>query len=115
MVQQFKQIIYCNDNSAYNQPAGLRAIDLINGAAFSKYTPLSQLGVQAPPGTAFYVNGGDIPAIVGFTGLFDIDLTAGGEINSLKFNSKSLEYIRSNDSAMLIVDMAYWTGGVEEE
>lgn len=114
MVQQFKQFIYYNDSSAYNHPAGLKALDLINGTAFSGYTPLAQLGVQAPPGTSFYVNGGDIPAIVGFTGLFDIDLTQGGEISSLKFSSESINYIRSNDSAMLIIDMSYWTGGVDE-
>jgi hypothetical protein len=30
----------------------------------------SQLGIQAPPGTKFYINNGTNPVIIGYTGLF---------------------------------------------
>lgn len=72
--------------------------------------PLTQLGIQAPPGTKFYLNGNTNPVIVGFTGLFDIDLTQGGSIISLSFDSDSIKEIQQNDSAFLIVDMAYLGG-----
>ena len=111
MTQQFKQIIYCNDSSSLNNPSSLRAIDLVNGSAFTGITPLCQLGIQAPPGTKFFINGSTNPAIVGFTGLFEIDLTDGGDISSITFDTESISYIESNDSAILIIDMAYWTGG----
>lgn len=111
LYQEFKQIFYSNDESRMNNPSGLRASQLISGEAFSTYMPLSQLGIQAPPGTKFYINGSDVPAIVGFTGMFDIDLTDGGSILSLKIDSQSMQFIQSNDSAVLIVDMAYWNGG----
>lgn len=110
MKQDFRQIVYCNNASLMNNPANLTDEDLISGAAFVDYTPLSQLGVQAPPGTKFYVNGNENPVIVGFTGLFDINLNNGGSINSLSFDRQTLTYIKSNDSAMLVIDMAFWTG-----
>jgi len=63
------------------------------------------LGVRALPGTQFYINGGTNPVIVGFTGLFEIDLTDGGSITELKFDRKSIDAIELNDSAYLVVDM----------
>lgn len=93
-----------------NNPSNLSDQDLISGRVFEEYTPLSQLGVQAPPGTKFYINGNENPVIIGFTGLFDIDLNKGGSINEISFDRQSLSYIKSNDSAMLIIDMAFWVG-----
>ena len=112
MVQGFKQVVFCSENSAMNT-SNITKEDLISGAAFSTLTtgPFSQLGVQAPPGTKFYINGGVDPVIVGFSGFFDIDLGDGGSILSLKFDRESIDKISNNDSAILIVDMAYWLGG----
>lgn len=110
MTQLFKQFIYCNDESLKNFPLNLQASDLTSGIIFSSYTPISQLGVQAPPGTKFYLNGSENPVIVGFTGLFEIDLTAGGSINRIIFDQQSIDWIRQNDSAMIIIDIAYIRG-----
>ena len=107
MTQQFKQLIYCNDNSSFNTT---NRTDLISGGAFTSYVHLSQLGVQAPPGTKFYLNGGIQPVIVGFTGLFELDLTLGGSITSIRFDPVSLANINANDSSILIIDMAYMGG-----
>ena len=111
MLQYIKQIVYCNNNSTKNSPRNLVDTQLTSGTIFSNYLPISQLGVQAPPGTKFYINGNDNPVIVGFTGLFEVDLTSGGTITTLTFDENSIKRIKENDSNILIVDMAY-LGGV---
>lgn len=110
MTQLFKQFVYCNNESLKNLPSSLLDTELISGSAFQDYTPLVQLGIQAPPGTKFYINGSSNPVIVGSNGLFDIDLTQGGSIMHLAFDSSSINWIKSNDSAILIVDVAYVRG-----
>lgn len=111
MTQNFKQIVYKNDSADINNPSGLTTAALTQGTVFQDYTPMTQLGIQAPPGTKFYINGNNNPVIVGFTGLFSIDFSStGGIINSLSFDSQSISNIRGNDSAILIVDIAYLGG-----
>ena len=112
MVQCFKQIIYCNDKAEnkYNYPSTIKGENLVDGSAFSDYMPLSQLGIQAPPGTKVFFNGDTIPVIIGFTGLFEVNLDYGGVVNSMAFDSASIENVQSNDSALIIVDMAYVGG-----
>ena len=104
MTRDFNQIIYCHPDSNKNT-SGITAANLVSGTAFSRFLPLSQLGIRALPGTEFYVNGGTTPVIIGFSGLFEIDLTSGGSITSLRFDEKSIRAIEANDSAYLIVDM----------
>lgn len=104
MNNEFHQIIYHSPNSTHNTP-GVTADGLISGAVFSDYGSISQLGVRALPGTKFYINGNTNPVLVGFIGLFEIDLTNGGSISELRFNEKSIRAIEANDSAYLIVDI----------
>lgn len=108
-MQKFKQIIYCNENSNQNFPLEISENDLINGEIFNGYT-FSQLGIQAPPGTKFYINNGTNPVIIGFTGLFQIDLTTGCSITNLRFDQQSIDFIKENDSLYLIIDMAFEGG-----
>ena len=103
MERKFKQIIFCNSNSTANT-AGVTIENLNNGDAFQAYLPLSQLGVRALPGTKFYVNGNENPVIIGFTGMFEMDLDSAA-INSLSFDIDSLRRIERDDSAYLVVDM----------
>ena len=110
MQYNFKQIIFNNNTSTHNQPVGLTAESVINGAIFSGYMPIVQLGVRGLPGTKFYINGNHNPVVIGFTGLFEIDLTNKGTINSLTFDESSIAEIQRNDSAYLVVDMAYAGG-----
>ena len=105
---KFQQIIYCNENSEENS-SGVTAEKLISGEMFRGRT-FSQLGIQAPPGTKFYVNTGVNPVIIGYTGLFQIDLTAGCSITNLRFDAKSIEFIEQNDGLYLIIDMAFEGG-----
>ena len=108
MNQSIKQVLYCGENSAKNS-VGVSASSLITGEIFAGYT-IVQLGIQAPPGTKFYVNGNSNPNIIGFTGLYEVDLSAGGSIYSLSFDEQSINWIKSHDNLILIVDMAYLGG-----
>ena len=110
MKQYIKQFIYYNNSSAKNSPSNLTDAQLTSGTIFSDYLPISQLGVQAPPGTKFYLNGNENPIIVGYTGLFEIDLTSGGTITTIRFDEDSINRIKENDGNILIVDMAYLGG-----
>ena len=106
-MQRFQQIVYYNDTHPENNfPANIVASDLTEGRMFEGRT-FSQLGIQAPPGTKFYVNNGANPVIVGYTGLFQIDLTTGCSITNLHFAPDSLQFINDNDNLYLIVDMAF--------
>lgn len=109
MTQFFKQIVFCNASSSHTTP-GVTMTNLVTGTVFDEYCPLSQLGVQAMPGTKLYLNGNSHPIIVGFTGVLSIDLSMGGEITSLCFDQESIKNINDNIEAMLIVDMAYIGG-----
>lgn len=113
MNQSFAQFIYCSPNSEHNFPRNLTAEELITGAFLYRDTrtkdkTVSQLGINALPGTKLYLNGGQTPIIVGFTGLFEIDLSAGGAITGIKVDEKSIREIERNNSAYLIIDVAYW-------
>ena len=108
MNQSFQQFIYNNAQSSKNYPPDLTKEALISGNFLPANKTISQLGVRALPGTKFYLNDGAIPIIVGFTGLFEIDLTDGGSIGKMTIDAASLERIEDNDSAYLVIDIAYW-------
>ena len=88
-----------------NYPDNLTA-DLLKAdkTIFSEEKIIYQLGIQALPGTKFYINDSEYPAIVGTTGLFEIDLSSGVQINHLYFDAASLDVIANNPSAVLIID-----------
>lgn len=109
MAQYFRQVRFYNeaDNDYYNSPAGLTIADLVSGTAFNAYYPIVQLGIQAPPGTEFNINGSERPAIMGYTGLFELELNNGGEVINLNFSENSLKAINANPNFSLIIDMIY--------
>lgn len=111
--KSYKQFIYCNDSSAKNYPLTLKAAQLISGNMFEDYYPIIQLGIQAPPGTKFYVNGNGNPVIVGQVGIFDLDLVDNGSISQLRFDNASIQKIKDNDSNILIIDILYLRQGDE--
>ena len=69
--------------------------------------PISQLGIQALPGTKFYLNGSNDPIIIGHTGIYELDLEGLAEITALSFDAKSIEAINGNNNSFLIVDIIY--------
>lgn len=108
MNQSFQQFIYHKDTSTKNFPRGLNKTLLMSGEFLPKNRSISQLGISALPGTKLYLNEGNIPLIIGFTGFFEIDLSQGGTITKITVDQQSLEEIEQNDSAYLIIDIAYW-------
>lgn len=108
MARKVKQIRYYGDK----RDGELKFNQLTSGTAFSSYMPILQLGIQALPGTRFFLNG-DItnPIIVGGTGIYELDLNGEAQINSLQFAAASVQAIQKNNNAYLIVDMIYDNGG----
>lgn len=98
MALRFQQFTYTADKE--EMVNGLK-----NGSLFSSMG-IQQLGIQALPGTKFYINGSNSPVLVGFSGLFNLDLTDQGEITELRFDLNSLKYIK-NANSILIIDIAY--------
>ena len=88
-----------------NYPNDLVAAKLgKDNTIFSDGRIIYQLGIQALPGIKFYINDSDYPVIIGTTGLFEIELSSGMQINKLYFDEGSLQLIADNPSAVLIID-----------
>ena len=109
MAKHIMQFRYYNDEQGNNnQPEDLNAESLNKGTIFAKYLPFTQLGIQALPGTRFFLNDNiEGPVIIGSTGIYELELEGISKINSLRFDPKSLELIANNPNAFLIVDVIY--------
>lgn len=108
MAKQVKQFRFYQHNSNKNYPqAKVNYRNLVSGRLFQDYMPISQLGIQALPGTKFYLNGSNDPIIIGHTGIYELDLEGLAEITALSFDAKSIEAINGNNNSFLIVDIIY--------
>lgn len=108
MAKHIMQFRYYDENHNNNQPENLKLSQLVNGEVFSKYLPFTQLGIQSLPGTRFYLNDNiEGPVILGSTGIYELELEGISKINSLKFDSKSLNLIKNNPNGYLIIDVIY--------
>lgn len=81
--------------------------DLVTGDFISNYIPIIQLGIQALPGTRFYLNEIHEPIIIGETGIFELELKGVTEISKIQFDCVSLNRIAKKESAILIIDTIY--------
>ena len=81
-----------------------------SGLVFGNAFPIIQLGVQALPGTKFYLNNALEPIIIGSTGIYELDLGGQTEITAINFDLESMKLIRDNNNAFLIVDIIYDDG-----
>lgn len=115
MTKYVKQFRYYGDGHPSTYPDNLTASLLATGNIFLDYNPISSLGIQAEPGTKFYINGSSNPIIVGSTGIYELDLEKGfGHIYSIKFDNSSLAEIGRYVSGVsslgdngLIIDILY--------
>ena len=106
MAKQLKQFRWYRENDPRNVPAvGLDGYS--KGSVFKDYYPISQLGIQALPGTKFYLNGSVKPIIMGVSGIYDLDIKNGARVTELSFSDQSLEDIGNNATNFLIVDILY--------
>lgn len=114
-MKQVKQFRYFRDYTeqeqslSKNYPSNLNANELYAGRIFYDYTPITQIGIQGLPGTTFYLNDPmkQNPIIIGYTGLYELDLEGYAEINSLQFELESIRRIANSDNAYLIIDIIY--------
>lgn len=106
-MKKIKQFRYYNDTSDKNNPSGLTAKDLTTGRAFTQYLPIVQLGIQAIPGTKFYINNGQNSIVVGYTGIYELDSSLVYSIRQLNFDTTSVDLIGKNDNGYLLVDIIY--------
>lgn len=105
-VKQFR--FYDNANSGgKNYPTTITQRSLVSGSAFADYMPITQLGIQSLPGTKFYLNNSNNPIIIGYTGIYELNLEGMAEITALSFDVKSLEAINGNPNSYLIIDIIY--------
>ena len=112
MAKQVMQFRYYQDGDEIkNCPAGLiSGQSLTSGSLFENYYPIIQLGIQALPGTEFYLNNSNDPIIIGQTGIYELTLEGLSEITALEIDRKSLTAINNNINAYLIVDILYEDG-----
>lgn len=111
MAKQVKQYRYYGNKDGRNYPTNLSYASLVAGSAFQKTMPVIQLGIQALPGTKFYLNNSNNPIIIGYTGIYELSLEGVAEITSLAFDAKSIQTINDTINAYLIVDMIYEKDG----
>ena len=114
MAKQVRQFRYYAPNSPKNYPSGMKYQSSVSGSVFSETLPVFQLGIQALPGTQFYLNDSVHPVIIGSTGIYELDLEGKGTISAISFDNKSIDMISENDNAYLIVDVIYDDGQGEE-
>ena len=111
-MRRVKQFRYYGENNAKNSPVNATMNDYINGTVFSAYYPIIQLGIQAMPGAEFCLNSPN-RNIIGYTGIYELDLNGQAEITTLSFPESTMENINKLNNALLIVDIVYDDGEVE--
>lgn len=107
-IQQFR---FYHDNSENNYPIGLTYGTLLSGNILNNFGPVSQLGIQAKPGTKFYLNKSKSSIIVGSTGIYELDLGDLGTISAINFDAESLDRVVADKEDFIIVDIIYDKAG----
>ena len=85
---------------------------LLRGTILRNYGKVSKLGIQARPGTTFYLNSSQNPIVVGATGIYELDFENVGRISAIRFAADSLKLNEVNNERIFI-DIIYEGSGVE--
>ena len=112
MAKKIKQFRYYGENHELNYPPTITKGELHTGRTFSltNNAYIQALGIQAIPGTKFFINSGKTyePIIIGASGIFELSLADGYEVKTLNFDLGSLDLIDDpTNGAYLIVDAIY--------
>lgn len=108
MSKQIKQFRYYKENDTErNYPEGLTQLALLTGEAFGNYMPVTNISIQTLPGTKFYLNNGLNPIVIGYTGIYELNVNNLAEITSLRFDHASLSKLNSASDTYLFVDIIY--------
>lgn len=109
-VKQFRYGGATGQGATFNYPQNISYQGLLSGSAFAGYAHIKQLGIQAPPGSTFYVNGSSSPIIIGDSGVFDLTLNGDLEASSISFSADTLSRVEKSGSGYLIIDIMYEGG-----
>lgn len=112
VLRQFRY--YGSQETSLNAPSSidkerLRSGDIFFSSSDVYSATIVSLGIQTVPGVQFYLNDSVDTIIVGSTGIYELNLSDGYEIKSLRFTQESMELIDHNTSAYLIIDVVYNT------
>jgi hypothetical protein len=106
-MKHIRQFRYYGETDNRNYPSNEVAWNtLVGGNIFRGYGAITHLGIQALPGTKFYLNGGNHGIIIGDTGIYELELERLGCITGIRFDEKSLKLIQENKDVILI-DIVY--------
>lgn len=108
-----KQFRYYKKDSENNYPNNMTYNNLVHSNIFKGYGSITQMGVQARPGTVMYLNNEQrYPIVIGETGIYEIDLQGYGQIYAIRFDGKSLaDYEEDGSNATLLIDIIYEGSG----
>lgn len=110
MAKRIMQFRYYDETNGNNQPSGINIDNLSSStnSIFDGYKSITQLGIQALPGTRFFLNNNtDGPIVIGSTGIYELELEGISSIEALRFERASLNSIRDNPNVGLIIDIVY--------
>lgn len=107
MAKKLKQFRWYKDDDSKNFPSDGTKEGYATGSVFAGVYPIAQLGIQALPGTEFYLNGSVKPIIIGASGIYDLDVKNGARVTGLSFSNQALTRIGENPTSYLIVDVLY--------
>ena len=112
-MKHIKQFRYYGSKSSNNYPALSNYQGILSaGNLFASHGGISQLGIQALPGTKFYLNNSPHSITVGATGIYELDMHGLGHIYSIKFDPTTLaSYDKENSTARILIDIVY-EGGI---
>lgn len=105
-MKQVRQFRYYGENSTKNYPTNLTYDELLMGNIFRTLGNVTHLGIQAIPGTIFYLNSGIHPITVGSTGIYELNLQGLTVLTSITFDPTSLTQY-SDSTNGLIIDVIY--------
>ena len=112
-MKQIKQFRYYSATSSDNYPALYNYYGVLTkGNLFASHGSITHLGIQAIPGTKFYLNNSDFPIMIGHTGIYELDLSNFGHIFAIRFDPDSLaRYNEPNNTERILIDIVF-EGGV---
>ena len=121
-IKQYRYYNEANNGVTKNQPSKVQDESgemqdtsykhYVSGLVFGSYFPVLQLGIQALPGTKFYLNNAVDPSVIGLTGIWEVDLDGQTEITAIQIDNQSIQNIANNPNAYLIIDVIYDDGEV---
>lgn len=110
-MKYIRQFRYYGIGSKKNYPENLTYGELKAGNIFKDCGAVTQLGIQAIPGTLFYLNKSSHSIAVGSTGIYELNLEGIGTISTINFDQNTLDKIEENSDG-IIIDIVYEGTGV---